>query len=93
LTPDSNDKIYDIDAPFLSQYYATNCNQRFVNFHQWIEWNGVIASDGMPGTSAFPEAAEWHFSGEWQSNAIPQVFGLNLGGGYIGLPASASCSP
>jgi uncharacterized Zn-binding protein involved in type VI secretion len=93
-SPDSADNFYGLDGPNIVSLGATNCTEFYENFHQWLTWNGILVSDGTPGTSAFPVAAEWHWSATWQSTATPQVFFLNLGGGYINLPnTAAGCPP
>ena len=92
LTPDSDDKIYDRDAPNVASFGATTCTEVYGKLHQWIEWNGTIASDGTPGSDTFPDDAKWHWRGKWQSSASPQVILTDVGGGYITLPsASAGC--
>jgi hypothetical protein len=91
LTPDSDDKIYDRDAPNVGPF-STTCTEIYKNFHQWIEWKGTKVSDGTPGTDNFPSAAEWHWKAKWQASANPQVILKDVYGGYISLPnASAGC--
>ena len=94
LTPDSNDKIYDRDAPGVGAYDgATKCFETYNKFHQWITWNNVVASDGTPGTDTFPAAAEWHWKAKWQSTATPHVILMDVGGGYISIPNTSSGCP
>ncbi len=91
--PDSNDNIYSIDAPDIFSAGATNCTEVYGNFHDWVEWNGTVASDGTPGADAFPAAAKWHWQGKWQSDANPQVVLEDVSGSYIVLPTTAQGCP
>ncbi len=43
LTPDSEDKIYDLDAPDIR--WGEKSYETYNNFRQWIEWNGEKCSD------------------------------------------------
>jgi hypothetical protein len=99
LTPDEDDKIYDRDAPNIDHFYSPNnpvdysCVEINKNFHQWIEWNGIQASGGIPGTSSFPDGAMWHWKAKRQSNANPQPILKDVSGGNINIPNSASGCP
>jgi len=53
LTPDSDDKLYDTDAPDLRWgQFSSETNNRF---RQWVEWNGEKCSD----------QAYWHWKAQW----------------------------
>lgn len=54
LTPDGEDKIYDLDAPDLRWGQASS--DTYNNFRQWIEWNGEKCSDDAP----------WHWQARWR---------------------------
>ncbi len=43
LTPDGDDKIYDLDAPDMR--WGNSHYETYNNFRQWIAWNGVKCSD------------------------------------------------
>ena len=87
LIPDAQDVIYYVDGPIMASFGATNCAERYMKLHDWIEWNGTVASDGTKGTDSFPTAAEW------QSTASPQIITMNLGGGYIVVPNNPAGCP
>ena len=99
LIPDDQDKIYDRDAPNIDHFSSPNnpveysCVEINKNFHQWIEWNGIQASDGIQGTDSFPEGAKWHWKAKRQSSANPQPILKDASGGNITLPSSASGCP
>ncbi len=93
LTPDTNDKIYDRDAPNVAIFYAISCTEVYANFHQWVEWNGVRASGGNPGNDSFPDAAKWHWRAKWQASATPNIILKDVDVGYITLPSTAAGCP
>lgn len=60
--PDEYDQNYDLDAPDIWQQRAefgiTDSCERYDNFRQWIEWNGVICSEYAP----------WRWFARWKYN-------------------------
>jgi len=82
LNPDSNDKIYDRDAPDVAAY-GTNDYETYNNFRQWIEWNNEKCSD----------YAEWYWKGHWKSTSSPQVTLKDVGTGSITLPNASHFHP
>jgi hypothetical protein len=76
LTPDSDDKIYDLDSPDL-RWGQMNC-ETYNNFRQWIEWN-------KQDCSAY---ALWYWQARWALNKEPsrQITLNDLGAGNITLP-------
>ena len=83
ITPDSDDKIYDLDGPnVLNGDGATSSYETYNNFRQWIEWNGeVCSSKGSVGL--------WYWKGRWKADQTPQVTLKEVGTGGITLPSSA----
>ncbi len=77
LTPDSADKIYDIDGPDLRWGQFTS--ESYNNFKQWIEWNGEKCSAEAP----------WHWQARWVVNKdmSKQITMNDLGTGNITLPS------
>lgn len=76
LTPDSSDRIYDLDAPDIR--HSRQNVESYNNFRQWIEWNGERCSD----------QAGWYWQVRWQANRDQrrQVILNELGTGNITLP-------
>jgi len=56
LTPDDQDRIYDLDAPDLR--HGGRNYETYNNFRQWIEWNGERCSDSHL----------WNWNARWQAN-------------------------
>ena len=77
LIPDSDDKIYDSDAPDI--LITIRSFETYNNFRQWIEWNGDMCSD----------YAFWHWQACWKKYRNPdrQIRLCDLGTGLIRLPA------
>jgi len=59
LVPDALDQIYDSDAP--DSKTSVNSFERYDNFRQWVEWNGVKCSD----------YAFWSWQAIWHVNKDP----------------------
>jgi hypothetical protein len=69
LTPDSDDKIYDLDAPDVRQWTGrtvTDSAEHYVNFRQWIEWNDEKCSPYV----------YWYWRGRWKKDATPDEITL-----------------
>jgi hypothetical protein len=83
LTPDTNDKIYDLDAPDLR--WGNKTAETYNNFRQWIEWNGKRCSD----------YAHWYWQARWRVNRDPkkQITLNKLGTGNITLRTRAYYRP
>ncbi len=75
LTPDNDDKIYDIDAPNVANVGGDNY-ETYNNFRQWVEWNSEACSD----------KAGWYWKGRWDKTTAPQVTLKDVGTGNIALP-------
>jgi hypothetical protein len=56
LKPDSDDRIYDLDAPDVR--WGAKTYETYNNFRQWIEWNGTKCSD----------YALWYWKARWVLN-------------------------
>lgn len=54
LKPDSDDRIYDLDAPDIR--WGSKTYETYNNFRQWIEWNGTKCSDD----------ALWYWQSRWK---------------------------
>ena len=87
LIPDSNDRIYDRDAPNIERFGATSCSEKYGIFRQWIEWNGTPASE------QFSAGSQWHHFGKWKVGASPPVIQNEVGGGHSGFPGSPAGCP
>jgi hypothetical protein len=76
LTPDADDKIYDLDAPDLR--WGQESYETYNNFQQWVEWNGEACSDPVP----------WSWQARWHVNRdINKQIELNdLQPSHIKLP-------
>jgi hypothetical protein len=76
LAPDTDDKIYDLDAPDLR--WGQKSYETHNNFRQWIEWNGQRCSEDAP----------WYWRARWQLHRDPkkQIVLNDLGTGNIVLP-------
>jgi hypothetical protein len=59
LTPDDQDKIYDLDEPDLR--FGRFSTVTYNNFREYVEWNGEICSDFAP----------WHWNARWRAKADP----------------------
>jgi hypothetical protein len=90
IVPDSDDKIYDRDAPNIEHPGAIHDDQgrwhpgvsseRYDNFRQWVEWNGAKCSDW----------AKWYWKARWKKDQSPQVTLKEVGLGEISpLPAES----
>ncbi|NPD21911.1 hypothetical protein [Corallococcus exiguus] len=77
LTPDLDDRIYDLDAPNIR--WGQWSFETYNNFQQWIEWNNQKCSD----------PAFWHWQARWRLHADPkqQIILNDLGTGNITLPS------
>jgi hypothetical protein len=82
LTPDSDDKIYDRDAPNIAKF-GTNDSETYNNFREWTEWNGDNCSD----------RAGWYWKGRWQASEFPQVTFTDVGTGNVTLPDTSFFHP
>jgi hypothetical protein len=77
LTPDANDRIYDIDGPNVRPGLGQSKSyQTYTNFRQFVEWNGEICS----------EKAEWYFRARWRESSSPNITYKDLGTGNKALP-------
>jgi hypothetical protein len=76
LKPDSDDRIYDLDAPDIR--WGSKTYETYNNFRQWIEWNGAKCSD----------YALWYWQARWKVNQdMKKQISLNdVGPGNIKLP-------
>ena len=81
-TPDSNDKIYDRDAPSIGlgtyDEYET-----YSNFRQFVEWNSELCSGKGAG-------GLWYWKATWDKGQTPKVTLKEVGTGNIALPTAAS---
>jgi hypothetical protein len=76
LTPDADEKIYDIDGPNVRPGLGQSKSyQSYNNFRQFVHWNGEICS----------EKAGWYFRARWRESP-PNVTYKDLGRGYQPLP-------
>ena len=77
LTPDSYDKIYDLDAPDLR--WGERSYETYNNFRQWIEWAGEKCSD----------YALWYWQARWLLHKDPskQITLNQVNVGNISLPS------
>lgn len=82
LTPDADEKIYDLDGPNIAAAGTTDY-ETYNNFKQWIEWGGDRCSDD----------ASWYFQGRWQRSSSPQVTLKDVGTGNIALPDKSTFHP
>ncbi len=83
LTPDADDKIYDLDGPNVQAVGSSNDYETYNNFRQWIEWNSEKCSD----------YADWYWQGRWKKSATPQVTLKEVGIGNIKLPDDSYFHP
>lgn len=74
--PDGDDKLYSIDNPNIVQDTATLSHERYINFYDYITWNGQTCSD----TNNF-----WHWQGRWKADQTPQITFTDLGTGTVTL--------
>jgi hypothetical protein len=76
LTPDSGDRIYDLDAPDIR--HGNRSYESYNNFRQWIEWNGERCSD----------YAGWYWQVRWQAQRDQrrQIILNEVGSGSMTLP-------
>jgi len=76
LTPDGDDKIYDLDAPDIR--WGVFHYETYNNFRQWLTWNGKKCS----------EYVLWHWQARWGVNkdSTKQITLNNVGSGNITLP-------
>ena len=88
LVPDSNDKIYDRDAPNIDAF-GTNDSETYNNFREWIVWN---SSDAHAG-GVCSDKQGWYWQGRWQKSATPQVVLKDVGPGSITLPDKSFFHP
>lgn len=73
LTPDTDDKIYDRDAPNISNFGQSDSYERYDNFRQWVEWDGTRCSD----------YAGWYWKARWKVDQSPQVTLKEVNSGEI----------
>lgn len=82
LEPDSDDKIYDRDAPNIAGF-GSDDSETYNNFREWVEWNNEKCSDhGL-----------WYWKGHWQKSEDPQVTLKQVGTGNIELPEDSELHP
>lgn len=81
--PDADDKIYDNDAPTLGASQSPNNQETYINFKQWVEWQGKECS----------ENAEWYWKARWLKTANPRIVLKEVGTGNIALPDSPHYPP
>ena len=76
LVPDSDDRIYDLDAPDIR--WGLRSYETYNNFRQWIEWNGEKCSDYAP----------WHWQARWHldKDTTRQITLNEVSAGNIILP-------
>lgn len=55
LTPDDQDKLYDLDEPDLR--FGRFSTESYNNFRQWVEWNGETCSEFAP----------WSWQARWRA--------------------------
>jgi hypothetical protein len=79
LTPDTNDQIYDRDAPNIASFGNKDSSETYKNFRQWIQWHLEPASD----------YGAWCFQGRWKVDQTPQITLKEIAQGAIALPATA----
>lgn len=80
IIPDANDKIYDRDAPNISNFGQTDSYERYDNFREWVEWNGTRCSD----------YAGWYWKARWKADQSPKVTLKEVSSGEIApLPSEA----
>jgi hypothetical protein len=75
--PDTNDCIYDDDAPAAEQYGATSKWETYTNFKEFAQWNSTQIS-GITG---------FYMSGVWLAGN-PSVFEIGYQSGIQTLPTS-----
>jgi hypothetical protein len=73
LVPDASDKIYDRDAPNISDFGVRDSYERYDNFREWIEWDGTRCSDNAP----------WFWRARWKKDSAPQVTLKEVSSGAI----------
>jgi hypothetical protein len=71
LEPDTDDCIYDIDAPTIGGDSHNKTNEAFINFRQFVFWNGDRCS----------EYAYWSFEARWDFLKDPQVTFIDVAKG------------
>ena len=91
LTPDVNDKIYDIDGPDVhGGGQGSSCLERYSIFRQFVSWGGVTASD----TNPYPSSAKWYWRAKWKSGGQPEeVIFKDVGSGFITIPSTSQGCP
>lgn len=79
--PDSDDKVYAVDAPIIAEhmYGSQNSYEIHNNFEDYLTWNGVPCSS----TNDY-----WHHEADWKSTQTPPIQPEYLGGGLITLPTT-----
>ena len=82
LIPDSDDKIYDRDAPNVMAAGLVDY-ETYNNFREWIEWRSEKCSDHEG----------WYYQGRWKKGAVPEVSLNDVGSGNIALPANSHFHP
>jgi hypothetical protein len=83
LIPDNDDKIYDRDAPSIGKAGYVKTGEAYINFQQWVEWNGEKCSDN----------ANWYWNAHWEKSSSPRVSLKDVGTGHIVLPAAPHFPP
>lgn len=82
LTPDAEDQIYDIDAPTIGGARWNETNEAYINFRQWVEWNGERCSDFEP----------WYWRAQWDFSHDPEVTHKEVGFGVRPVPGQSLMS-
>lgn len=87
LTPDENDKIYDLDAPDIR--WGANSFEVYHNFRQWIEWGQQTPK------KMCSEYALWFWRAQWRLHKDPskQITLNELGTGNRPLPSQPKYPP
>jgi hypothetical protein len=83
LIPDDNDKIYYVDGPAVTAYYATDSFEQNCNFYSSVTWRSETCSD----TNNY-----WHFRGKWKVDRTPQISDADVGPGTMNLPTNSTYS-
>lgn len=71
LEPDSDDCIYDIDAPTIGGASHNDTNEAFINFRQYVLWNGEPCSKHV----------YWSFEAKWNFMKDPNVIHIDVAKG------------
>ena len=77
-TPDSADKLYAIDGPNDALFNGSSQWDKYGDFRDWAEWNGVMCSD----------YAYWYSEAGAKSTANPVIYFADGGTGQITIPGT-----